>query len=303
MHEAGLEAPTIILSNPPKWAVELYKTDKEKFFTAYQDYVEQVKDSLAQTGGEKISRVQILNELNNKVYTPVRTEDVPRMCNITREAFHEYNPDIKLMATLLASNTTWFVGTPIEKYLTEFEKIKDSFDIIAVDYYPGLWHLDARGASSLQPSELYKQMVKKTELLKKVFEKIASWGKEYELGEVGAPTNEPWASEKGQRYFYDKFFLEFKHLLADFQKHGLKLPSRVGLYEAKDEPPRTLTGKILRRMTPFPEHDLGMREGDGRRKLVLQGNVRLPEAERAQGPSQLSNIIRFLKASRQKTKQ
>jgi len=60
MHEAGLEAPTIILSNPPKWAVELYKTDKEKFFTAYQDYVEQVKDSLAQTGGEKNSLVEAL---------------------------------------------------------------------------------------------------------------------------------------------------------------------------------------------------------------------------------------------------
>lgn len=296
MQEVGLEEPTIILSNPPKWAVELYKTDKEKFFDAYRQYAEQVRDSLAQSGGRKISKIQILNELNNGVYTPVKTEDLPRMCQITRDVFREYNPDIKLMATLLASNTTKLVGTPIEQYLPEFKKIKDNFDIIAVDYYPGLWHFDIKDAKSWNPKDIFKHMVKQMGLLRTSFEEISTWGKEYELGEVGLPTKEPWGDEKSQRYFYDAFFRAYKQMMVDFRSKGIKLPSRVGFYQAIDEAPRNLLGKILRTATPFPEHDMGVRESSGRRKLVLQGSPHLPEKERNKKRSQLSKIISYLRA-------
>ncbi len=300
MQEVGLEAPTIILSNPPKWAVELYKTDKGKFYEEFRKYAEQVRNSLAQAGGEKISKIQILNELNNKVYTPVETADLPRMCEIAREVFREYNPDAKLMATLLASNTTKLVGTPIEQYLPEFKKVKDNFDIIAVDYYPGTWHLDIKNPKSWSPKEIFKNMVKQMGLLRSVFEEISAWGKEYELGEVGLPTKLPWGGEKSQRYFYDAFFRAYKQMMVDFRSRGKKLPSRVGFYQAIDEPPRSILSRVLRATTPFPEHDFGVRKSSGRRKFVLQGSPRLPKDERTRAQSRLSKIISYLRAPMKK---
>ncbi len=295
MGEVGLEEPTIILSNPPPWAIELYKQNKEKFFEEYRKYAEEVAGSLEGAGGAKVSKIQILNELNNRVYTPVKVEDLPRLCEITRAIFQKYNPDIKLMATLLASNTTKYVGTPIEEYLPKFKEVKDNFDIIAVDYYPGLWHFDIKGAPSLRPNELFKHLVKQLGLLKQVFEEIATWGKDYELGEVGLPAKKPWGGEKGQRYFYDAFFRAYKHLIIDFRSRGLKLPSRIGLYQAIDEPPRTALGKLLKK-TPFPEYDMGMRQSNLQRKQVLQGSPHLSEEERAVKPSQLRKIINYLRA-------
>lgn len=297
MHEAGLKEPTIILSNPPEWAKKLYEEDKEQFFDEYAKYVAEVKKSLEASGGEKVSTIQILNELNNSVYTPVKAEDLPRLCEITRETFQDYNPEMKLMATLLASNTGKFVGTPIEQYLPEFKKVKDAFDIIAVDYYPGMWHLDPKDAKSIWPSDLYKAMVKNMDLLKASFEEIATWGKEYELGEVGMRTNAPLGgSEKAQRYFYDAFFRAFKHLMIEFQEKDIRLPSRIGFYQAIDEPPKNMMGKVLRKLTPFPEHDMGMRTGEGRRKMILEGSPHASEEERAKQPSQLRKIISYLRS-------
>ena len=269
MQEVGLEEPTIILSNPPAWAVELYKIDKEKFFDAYRAYAEQVRDAVAQTEGPKIKRVQVLNELNNRVYTPVEVGDLPRVFEITREVFKTYNPDIKLMVTVLASNTTKLVGIPIEEYLPQLKAVKEGIDTIAVDYYPGLWHLPIKDADTINPKEIFKSMVKNLGLLEKVYDEIATWDKEYELGEVGLPTKKLWGGEKAQRYFYDAFFRAYKHLLVDFRSRGIKLPSKVGFYEAMDEPPKDLRGKILRN-TPFPEHDMGLRDETGKRKEALE---------------------------------
>jgi len=72
--------------------------------------------------------------------------------------------------------------------------------------------------------------------LKEVLEEVVGWGVDYDIGEVGLPSKLPWGGEKSQRYFYDAFFRELKHLMLDFKKRGLKLPSAVGLYEAIDEP-------------------------------------------------------------------
>jgi hypothetical protein len=301
MAETGLKEPTIILSDIPEWAKDLYKKDKEKFFEEYAKYVAEVKRSLDASGGEKISTVQILNELNNSVYTPVKAEDLPRLCQITRDALRDYNPDIKLLGTLLASNTTWLVGTPIKRYLLEFKKVKDSFDSVAVDYYPGMWHLSPKNAESPLPSDLYKAMMKNTELLRTTFEEIATWGKDYELGEVGMRTNAPlMGGEKAQRYFYDVFFRAFKKMLLDFESRGTKLPSRVGFYEAMDELPKTLVKKLARKLTPFPEHDMGMRGPSGERKAILRGSPHVPEVEGAAQTSQLRKIINYLRTPLEK---
>jgi hypothetical protein len=294
MKETGLDEPTIILSNPPEWAVKLYREDREKFFEEYRHYAEEVRNSLGKSSEGRVSRIQIFNELNNKIYTPFETEDIPRLCEITRRTFHDYNPDLKLTATFIAGNFTELsskigMAKPMEKFLPELKKIKDSFDVIAVDYYPGLWHLPLKEAG-WKMKDVFKQLG----ALKQVFEEIATWGKEYEIGEVGLPTNQPWGNEKRQRYFYDVFFRAFRRLMLDFQSRGIKLPSSVGLYEAIDEPPRTVLGKVLRK-TPFPEHDMGMRLRSGRRKLILQGSPHVLEEERIKKPSQLQRIISYLR--------
>lgn len=305
MEEVGLNEPTIILSNPPRWAVELYKTDKEKFFGEWRDYVEKVRQRLESNPEKKVSTVQILNEFNVKGYTPVNTEDLPRMCEIARGILREYNPDIKLMGTVLASNTGKFVGTPIEKYLPEFKKIKDSFDVIGVDYYPGFWHHPTEGGETSinlpeaigklikeGRGEYFKEAVKDVELLKAVFEEIATWGKEYELGETGMTSmKRVFGGEKSQRYFYDAFFRAFKQMELDFQKRGVKLPSRVGFYGATDET-WTLLGKAIK---------MGMRTDEGGRKMILEGSPHAsPEDEKAEGPSQLKKIISYLRAPMKK---
>lgn len=300
MKEAGLKEPTIILSDLPDWTKELYKTDKEKFFVAYRQYAEKIRDSLNEDEQSKISRIQILNELNNKIYTPIEVEDVGRMCDITKEIFKEYNPDLKLSVTVLAGNISKLssrlgAGEKIKDFLPKLKEIKDKIDIISVDYYPGLWHLPLKEAN-WKPKNIFKQLG----LLKETFEEIESWGKEYELGEVGLPTKSPWGGEKTQRYFYDTFFRAYKHLLLNFRSRGIKLPSQVGFYEAIDEKPKNAIGKILRKTTPFPEHDLGMRQSSGERKLILQGSPHLPEEERTKEPSQLSKIISYLRAPMKK---
>ena len=303
MHEVGLDEPTIILSNIPKWAVELYKKDKEEFFAEYQKYIDIVKNRLQEVSektGEKISKIQVLNELNNTVYTPLASEDVGRLVDMTRETFKTYNPDIKLLATFFAGNLPQVLkkigintGTEVRQYLKENKEILQKFDIYAIDNYPGTWHIPVGEAM-----ENKKEMFKQLGLLEEVMREVASWGKEYELGEVGLPTNTPLFTreedESRQRYFYDVFFREFKQLLLKLQKENIQLPTRVGLYESIDEPPTDIKGKILRAVTPFPEFDFGMRQGNGERKEILKGNRHVSDSERANSQSQLKNIIEYL---------
>jgi hypothetical protein len=111
--------------------------------------------------------------------------------------------------------------------------------------------------------------------------------------------------ERKQRYFYDVFFRALKHLLNNLREKGVALPSQAGFYEAVDEPPDTITKKIVRKTTPFPEHDFGMRrtakEGISR-KLILKGNLHKSAADSGEEKSQLANIIRYMNVPMKKTK-
>jgi hypothetical protein len=85
-------------------------------------------------------------------------------------------------------------------------------------------------------------------------------------------------------------------MLLELQEKDMQLPSRVGFYESVDEPPKDLKGKIMRKMGPFPEHDMGMRTAQGKRKMILQGSPNVSEGQRTQQPSQLKNIISYLRS-------
>jgi hypothetical protein len=299
MKETGLDAPTINLSSIPEWAMKLYSTDKEAFFNAYGNYLESVRFNLSGLPDIKVSRFQVLNELNVGSYTPIKdTADIARMCDMARKTFSGHDQGPKISVSILAAELP---GVSVIPFLNErLKKIRDHVDIITVDYYPGSWVRPSKEGESrlksffervaLPGTEAYKEMFADVALFRTVAEILSSWNKEYEIGETGFPTKDfYWGNERRQRYFYDAFSRSLKHLMADFRKRGINLPSRIGFYEAINEAPRDTRGKILR-TTPYPEFDWGMRTETGKRKLILQGNLRNP----SKGNSRLSEIIHYL---------
>jgi len=299
MKEAGLDAPTINLSSIPEWATKLYSTDKEAFFNAYGNYLESVRFNLSNIPDIRVSRFQILNELNVGTYTPIKdADDIARMCDMTRKTFSGHNQNPKISVSILAAELP---GVSVLPFINEqLKKIKDHVDIITVDYYPGSWLRPTKEGESglksffkrvaLPGTEAYKEMFTYMTLFKTVAETFSSWNKEYEIGETGFPTKDIyWGNERRQRYFYDAFSRSLKHLMADFRRRGISLPSRIGFYEAINEAPKDIRGKILR-TTPYPEFDWGMRTEKGERKLILQGNLKNP----SEGGSRLSEIIHYL---------
>ncbi len=314
--QAGLDAPTVILSSPPKWASDLYKSGKKsEFESSFRTYAQTVKAALDEAGGERVTKIQIMNEVNTNIFSPVATEDLPRLCEITRDVFGQ---DAKLMATFIASNLTSlfnaakvFSGTPIMEYLDKHEEtLRNNFDIIAVDYYPGVWHWpieDATGKKAYKSlpvlwreeerRTLFKSVVKDMTLLSKVFEKLEGWeNTEYELGEVGMPTRKIFDREnpqRAQRYFFDTFFRSFKHLIVDFRSRNKRLPARMGLYAGTDE----------EALQP-QERYWGVLTETGEEKLVLKGHLYssqiFPQEEMRQPQSQLNRLIKYLRAPMEK---
>jgi glycosyl hydrolase family 53 len=336
MEEVGMKPPTLVLSSPPEWAQELYKKDKEAYFRAYEEYISSVADVLSRSG-VKVHSAQLFNEVNNSLlFKFVSVEDLPRCATIVREKIGREQPEMRLATSLIVGNVNENLGKvakteAIDKFLDNYgPMLKENFDVVSIDYYPGVWHFPAgekrseisnplgepsletktaRRLSSVEGAANPKHinaMFKNLELLKNTFEHIAKLGIDYEIGETGFPTNIPYSTENRQRYFYDSFFRSFRQLLVDFKSRGIPLPKRVDLYETQDEENKGFGGimdKVLKvpgvqkltRVTPNPEHNFGLRTKSGEPKSVLRGSRHgkkgiSDEAEL----SQLQKIIKYV---------
>jgi len=290
MKEEGLTPPTLVISNPPAWAQELYNSGKkEAYLEAYQAYLDDVAKVIELSGGESYS-LQVFNEINHSLlFKYVDIDDLPRIAQMIRDTVGKVQSDVKLSTSLIIANMNEKIAN-VQNQLPEedvttigFIKkhealLRENFDIISFDYYPGVWHMPIADANLI-----LKDVYKNLDALREVCEVVASWGKEYEIGEVGFPTNSPYNSEKRQRYFYDTFFKAFREMLVDFKERGIKAPSRVGLYETEDEANISFGGimeKILKnpiihnlsKLTPNPEHDFGLKKAGGKPKMILKGN-------------------------------
>lgn len=270
MKEAGLKEPTIILGTSiPAWARALYRFDSSGFLDANKRYVQQVHDALANQEGQ-VERIQVGNEFNTTVDTKFEIRQIPALCEITREVFNSYNPNLQLVGTLLAGNVLGYgehfgISSDCQKFMRQHQQmLRGNFDAIAVDYYPNLWHLPFREAGFR-----FQDMPKQLGYLRDVAEELASWGIEYEIGEVGFPTRCPWGDERAQRYNFNIFFRALRQMFIDFSSRSIPLPSRIGIYSAIDEPATTLMGKLLRALLPFPECDFGIYRESGDPKLIL----------------------------------
>ncbi|MDE1975167.1 MAG: family 1 glycosylhydrolase [Patescibacteria group bacterium] len=320
MQEAGLKPPTIVASTPPEWAQKLYDGgQKDRYFAVYDEYADAVA-RIINRSGSKASVIQMFNEINHAaLFKFVRPEDLPRLADILRDKLKDADPDAKLSTSLIVANTNEKIGAVMDKtieaemsingFLDKYEDmLKETFDVISLDYYPGIWHMPMREAD-----DSYKDTFKQLDMLKNVCEKLSSWNKEYEIGEVGFPTNTPWQNEKRQRYFYDTFFRAFRSMVVDFKERDVKLPSRVGLYETEDEQNVSFGGFVerllrmpgvstLTKLTPNPEGQFGLRTKSGEPKAVIKGRkfggqgaahykgFDTPE----EGQSQLARIIKYV---------
>lgn len=313
IQEVGMTPPTIVLSNPPKWAQELYKTDKEKYFEAYEEYIGSAAKLIEQSGTKAYS-VQLFNEVNNAIlYKFVDTADLPRCAEIARRALSAIQPDIKIATSLIVGNISdgWpenvpFVGRkedrpPTEEYLDKNgAMLKENFDLVQLDYYPGVWHLPI-GAEESTAGNLLGRKDPETEtnpsdrftprslnatinnfaLFKKVAERLSALGIPYEIGESGFPTNTPYSTEDRQRFAYDTYFRALRQTLIDFKRRGIALPERVGIFQIQDGENPGYGGfldKILKskggqrgsRLNPNPENDWGLRKKSGEAKSILE---------------------------------
>jgi hypothetical protein len=306
--EKELEDPIIILSSAPDWAKEEYKTDKEAFFNSFQSYASQVKDAVSNLPGKQISHLQLFNELNNPLYNFIEISDLPRLVEIVKKAFLDYNPNLKVFTTVLASNILGIAdnagyGQNVMGYLSEFKTIKDSFDGIGIDYYPGTWQfkLDRfkdpaniagdllSGYAVLSPftdpfsrieaingerKDILLDNFKDLAMLEKTFREVSSWGIEYYLAETGFPSNWPWLNEDYQELFYVTFFSRLDKLFRQFEEEGIPLPAKIGIYQIRDEAPGNIFGWFLRIATPTPMNSFGIEESDGDPKEVeLNGTI------------------------------
>ncbi len=323
MQEVGMKPPTLVLSNPPEWAAKLYRKDKEAFFQSYADYIATVVETLRATD-LRVEQAQLFNEINHSVlFKYVDIEDLPRLAGIARYALCQVQPDIQLSTSLIVSSFNDALAKKFnEPTMDEFfakhrSMLQKTFDRLSLDYYPGTWHFPMKKAEAsgdafpIQVSESWLKEVrnrlnrtfKNMDELKRACEVVAGWGKEYEIGEVGFSTNEPYSDEKRQRFFYDMFFRGFRQMLIDLRSRGVALPKRVGVYETQDEENisfggliekflQTGVGKFLSRLTPNPEHDFGLKKSDGQPKKILQG--RLDRRGKSKEDSKLSQLRRLI---------
>jgi hypothetical protein len=301
MKEEGLEPPTIVMSSPPKWATDLLKEGHtEEYLQAYKQYVDAVAETI-RTSGLEVKQAQLFNEINHPaVYNFFGgLENFPTIAKIVRDSFTEKGLGIEISTSIIVANsaeaTAALMRKPgLDEFLREFEKFKDCVDVISLDYYPGMWHLPIQGVhedgdafpipKSRNPiKELGNKInrtFKNTDLLKHACEVMSDWGKDYELGESGFPTNEPYSNGRRQRLQYDMYFRALGQMFEDFKARGVSLPRGIGIYETQDEDNRLGADidknplmKWLKGRKIFPESHFGLRTKDGEKKEILQGNL------------------------------
>jgi hypothetical protein len=312
MKEEGLEPPTIVVSSPPKWATDLLKENRtEEYFQAYKQYVDAVAETIKASGLE-VKQAQLFNEINHPaIYNFFGgLGNFPTIAKIARDSFTEKGLDIEISTSIIVANSAETTAALMQKpgldeFLREFGKFKDCVDIISLDYYPGMWHLPIQGAhehgdafpipKSRNPIKELGNKVnrtfKNTDLLKHVCEVMSDWKKDYELGESGFPTNEPYSNGRRQRLQYDMYFRVLQQMFEDFKARGVSLPKGIGIYETQDEDNRFGAGidknplmKWIKGRKIFPESHFGLRTKKGERKEILQDNLHgtLSEPQRSQ---------------------
>jgi len=245
----GLE-PIVILSTPPKWA---YKdSTPETIRQHYTDYAKNVKRHFDRVG-VPIKTVQVLNELNNPLFTPRRLlREMPALIAATREVFGDTTD---VTATVVLSKP-WVNA---EKFLKKHQAELSSLSSIGLDFYPGTYQhnrkmISPKGAAAVAHQTLEAIATGGTRNIRRDFLSLLTDqltdvrhfrslltttqtlfpGKPIDIGEFGFPTLDPLQKrnpkhEVLQSYAVDKIA---KALVPVVDEYKIR---NIGFYELFDD--------------------------------------------------------------------
>ncbi len=205
-YSQGLD-PLVILSTPPGWTYR--NKSSAQIQTVFQEYAREVKRQF-DIAGVPIPTIQILNELNNPVYTPSRfLKELPTLTQSVKEIF---GAQTDVTATMVIAEP-W---ANIEPFMEKHQRELSALTSIGLDFYPGSYQFNknmlkpksgqivshqvleaiaTKGMKNIRPDFLALLQDQMTDVheFTKAIERAKNLfpDKQIDLGEFGFPTLEP----------------------------------------------------------------------------------------------------------------
>jgi|GEM_PF-5186569 hypothetical protein len=267
------QRPTIILDSPPGWISEQLTADKdrsklpEQVEEEYRQYAQHVATLIKEAGVTPVM-IQVMNEVNNAIYNKMSVEQLGHLCRVTREVFSQKFGE---STPLIMLNIL-----PDIKYAKSLSTIKESFDVLGVDWYQGTYPGEGTRTAFLPGVNALKTF-SDVRGLKEHFDEFlpggALEGKMVAVSEVGAPTPLGQKHERMQRGFYNQFLRNFHLMLNRYEELDQEVPLvGVAFYSLEDEPERpgsefhSLLAPIERLVNKYLESKWGIFKEDGTAK-------------------------------------
>ncbi len=149
--------------------------------------IQNIRRIVTLDGAVPIPKVQVLNEWNNRIYTPAKTiANLPGMIRNVREVF---GPETKIYATLFLGTTFHRVVNsalgvaPFERFVVKHSTLIGMIDILGVDYYPNTWQLTLKKSFNIKHEDHFnlRRLTSALTLVTNKFPKL-----KIDLGELGA---------------------------------------------------------------------------------------------------------------------
>ena len=127
--ERGL-TPLAILSNPPEWAISLYRSgQRDEFWAVYESYVRLSVLAIR----DYVDHYQLWNEPNHLIDI-VSEEDDWELIHRAGVIIRELDPTAMLAVNAMTNILNW------EDSVTRWIQLAgDEIDVIGIDHYPGTW--------------------------------------------------------------------------------------------------------------------------------------------------------------------
>lgn len=242
--------PLVILSTPPTWAYR--GKSSEQIQTSFTEYAKSVKDQF-DIRGVPITSVQILNELNNPIYSPTKLiREIPQFTRSIKNIFGEH---VDVSSTMVIAKP-WANS---ESFMEKHRSSLDALTSIGLDFYPGTYQMNK---SMLKPSSgitISRQMLEAIasggtknvrhdflSLLEEQLTDVHQFTKALEktkelfpkanidLGEFGFPTLDPIQRRNPKHESLQKIAVDkiSNALVPVLDKYGVR---KIGFYELFDD--------------------------------------------------------------------
>lgn len=243
-------SPIVILSTPPSWAHR--GKSSEQIQDNFAEYAKSIKTNF-DAAGVPVKAVQILNELNNPVYTPKKLiKEIPKFTSSLKQIFGN---DTDVSATMVIAKP-W---ANIEPFMEKHKDALSHLSTIGLDFYPGTYQLNKRmlkpssgvtvsrqaleaiasgGIKNIRSDFLTLLEDQLTDVhqfsnaLKKTKELFPNTN--VDLGEFGFPSLEPLQRKNPKHETLQKIAVEkiTKAMLPVLDEHGVR---KIGFYELFDD--------------------------------------------------------------------